>query len=153
MNPIIEDICKKHRITPEEFFGSHPYFAPARKEAILALRDTKLNARQIAQEVGCHLQTVYYWLRPARRLVMLKKNRQTFQINRLNGPKQSKKQRDEILAAYLRDPAEGTAMAVRRGLAPLYAYKLARAMGVIPLTRHRSGNPNNALVTDHQAGS
>lgn len=49
------------------------------------------------------------------------------------GPRQTKEQREEILTAYLANHERGTELAVSRGLSPLYAYKLANAMGAIPV--------------------
>lgn len=53
----------------------------------------------------------------------------------------SKEQREEILGLYLKDPQAGTKLAMDHGLTAAYAYKLANARGLLPLTRHvpRSG--------------
>lgn len=48
----------------------------------------------------------------------------------------SKELREEILALYLSDPVGGTNLAMSHGLTAAYAYKLANARGLLPLTRH-----------------
>ncbi len=44
----------------------------------------------------------------------------------------SKAEREAILRAYLDDPAEGTRIAMNRGLSPAYAYRLANERGLLP---------------------
>lgn len=133
MNPTIDAVCKKYGITPEEFFGEHPIFSFARKEVIQSLAAAGMKPKQISFACRCHVQTVYYWLRPERRRTMINKTKVNFRVHKLGGPKQTKAQRDEILNAYIEDRGKGTALAVSRGLSPLYAYKLANAMGAIPV--------------------
>lgn len=65
-------------------------------------------------------------------------------MNRWNGRQITREQREEILQAYLRDKAEGCALATRLGLAEDYAYKLARERGLLPVTRYR---PRGAAPT------
>jgi len=48
----------------------------------------------------------------------------------------SKELREQILELYLRDPMAGTKLAMEHGLTAAYAYKLANARGLLPLTRH-----------------
>lgn len=48
----------------------------------------------------------------------------------------SKEQRELILDLYLKDPQAGTQLAMEHGLTAAYAYKLANARGLLPLTRH-----------------
>lgn len=134
MNPIVERVCQARCIEPEKFFGAAKGAAvvAARQEAIGRLSRAGLGPQEIADQTKLHVQTVYYWLHPSRRDQVRKQSWQTFRVNSLGGPRQTKAQRQEILEAYLSDPAKGTAMACRRGLSPLYAYKLATAMGAIP---------------------
>lgn len=54
------------------------------------------------------------------------------------GRRQTKQQREEIIAAYLVDPAIGTKMAVDRGLSPSYAYKVTFERGLLPRKREES---------------
>ncbi len=134
MNPIIEQVCQRRCVPPEKFFGAEkavPVVA-ARRDAIERLNKAGLGPLKIAAETKLHVQTVYYWLRPARRDRIRKQSDLTFRIRRLGGRKQTKEQRQEILTAYLEDPAKGTALACSRGLSPLYAYKLANALGLLP---------------------
>jgi hypothetical protein len=44
--------------------------------------------------------------------------------------------REQILDLYLRDAVAGTNLAMEHGLTGAYAYKLANARGLLPLTRH-----------------
>ncbi len=48
------------------------------------------------------------------------------------GPRQTKEQREEIIAAYLADPAQANRMAAERGLHAEYAYKVTRERGLLP---------------------
>jgi transposase-like protein len=48
----------------------------------------------------------------------------------------SKELREQILELYLRDAMAGTKLAMEHGLTGAYAYKLANARGLLPLTRH-----------------
>lgn len=134
MNPIVDQVCRKHMIAFSDFRSKSKSrdVIDARCEAIWELRKTRITAAQIARETGLHVQTVYYWLRPKRRDAMIKKSALAFHIQRIGTRKITRAQRQEILEAYLEDPAKGTAMACGRGLSPLYAYKLANAMGRIP---------------------
>ena len=54
----------------------------------------------------------------------------------------SKELREEILELYLRDAMAGTKLAMENGLTAAYAYKLANARGLLPLTRHVRVMPN-----------
>jgi transposase-like protein len=131
MNPIVAQVCRDRTIDIADFRGGtrDSEVVEARCEAIFRLRKTGMTAAEIARETGLHVQTVYYWLRPKRRDAMIKKSALAFHIRRLGGRRLTKEQRQEILEAYLEDPAKGTAMACGRGLSPMYAYKLANAMG------------------------
>lgn len=53
----------------------------------------------------------------------------------------TKELREEILELYLRDPRAGTQLAMDHGLTAAYAYKLANARGLAPLTRHDKNAP------------
>lgn len=53
----------------------------------------------------------------------------------------SKELREQILELYLRDPRAGTQLAMDHGLTAAYAYKLANARGLAPLTRHDKNAP------------
>jgi hypothetical protein len=57
----------------------------------------------------------------------------------IGGKRQNKQQREEILDLWLQDPEAATALAVSRGLAADYAYKLAHERGVIPRARKQWG--------------
>lgn len=148
MNPIIERVCDHYRIEPEDLNNRGSRYTSARKEAIRRLSASGMNQQRIADEIGCHVQTVYYWLRPIRRKVMLEKSAANYKstaiykaaaiVEHIGGPRQTKKQRDEILAAYLEDRAKGTALACSRGLSPLYAYRLANAMGALPVHKSKT---------------
>jgi DNA-binding CsgD family transcriptional regulator len=144
VNPIIEKVCNKYRIEPEDLANPGTGYTAARKEAIRRLRASGMNQQQIANLIGCHVQTVYYWLRPNRRKVMLAKSAAIYKtaaiVDHIGGPKQTRQQREEILKAYLEDKARGTALACSRGLSPLYAYKLANAMGVLPVRQPENAN-------------
>lgn len=136
MNPVIAQVCRHRSVRPEQFFGTDKaaHVVAARCDAIQRLKRSGLNAEQIAGETKLHVQTVYYWLNPDRRDSVRKQSGETFRRHRaaLGGRRLTKKQRHEILEAYLEDPAAGTAMACGLGMAPQYAYKLALAMGAIP---------------------
>lgn len=134
MKQIIKQICRRHFVTPEALFSgdkSEESIA-ARRDAIRQLSGLGLNAPGIAKAVRCHEQTVYYWLNPKRRQIMRTKSAEMHRLKSVGGKRQTREQRREILNAYLEDPARGTALACRRGLSPLYAYKLAHAMGALP---------------------
>jgi hypothetical protein len=134
MNPIIAQVCQRRSVRPEQFFGAEKasHVVAARCDAIQRLKRAGLGPKKIAKETRMHVQTVYYWLRPARRERIRKQSETTFRIKQLGGKRQTKEQRREILEAYLEDPCKGTALACSRGLSPLYAYKLALALGAIP---------------------
>ncbi len=134
MNPIIELVCQRRSVRPEQFFGVEKasHVVAARCDAIQRLQRAGLGPQKIAKETKLHVQTVYYWLRPVRRERVRKQSETTFRIRQLGGKRQTKQQRQEILDAYLKDPCQGTAMACSRGLSPLYAYKLALALGMMP---------------------
>lgn len=134
MNEIIAQVCQRRCVRPEQFFGTEKasQVVAARCDAINRLKKSGLGPEKIARETKLHVQTVYYWLRPVRRARVRKQSETTFRIRRLGGRKQTKQQREEILTAYLADPTKGTALACSRGLSPLYAYKLAHALGMIP---------------------
>lgn len=134
MNPIIEHICRRHCITTDDFFQKNRSreSVAARREAIMRLQKAGYRFEDIAAETQLNVQTVYYWLHPSRREKIRKQSWQTFRVKSLGGPKQTKEQRQEILAAYMEDRAKGTALACSRGLSPLYVYKLAQAMGAVP---------------------
>jgi transposase-like protein len=63
----------------------------------------------------------------------------------------SKELREEILDLYLRDAMAGTQLAMEHGLTGAYAYKLANARGLLPLTRHVRVN-SNPESTGHRDG-
>lgn len=134
MNPIIAQVCQRRFVKPEQFFGNEKasHVVAARCDAIQRLKREGLGPQKIADETKLHVQTVYYWLSETRRQQVRKQSASTFRISHIGGKRQTKKQREEILAAYLEDPCKGTAMACSRGLSPLYAYKLALALGVVP---------------------
>ena len=132
MHPVIQSVCERYCIRPENLSGiTRDYLGP-RREAIQLLHVEGMSKEQIAREVGCHVQTVYYWTSARRRHCMRQKSAWIRTLKRdVGGRRQTKQSRDEILAAYLEDKAKGTALAVSRGLSPLYAYKLANAMGAV----------------------
>jgi hypothetical protein len=134
MNPIIAQVCQHRAIQPAQFFSEQKAaeVVAARCDAIRRLKNSGLNAPQIAGETKLHVQTVYYWLSPRRREAMRKKSEDSFRLRHIGGKRQTPAQRQEILTAYLEDPSRGTALACSRGLHPLYAYKLAHALGVLP---------------------
>lgn len=138
MNQIIEQVCQRRCVPLEKFFGpaKGAQVVAARKEAIERLQKAGLGPQKIADETDLHVQTVYYWLRPQRRARVRKQSeaifRENMKVRALGGPRQSKAQRQEIIGAYLKDPAAGTALACGRGLSPLYAYKLVHALGLLP---------------------
>jgi len=139
MNQIIEQVCQRRCVPPEKFFGpaKGAQVVAARKEAIERLQKAGLGPQKIADETDLHVQTVYYWLRPQRRERVRRQSAESFRLHQkkmrdIGGPRQSKAQRQEIIDAYLEDPAKGTALACSRGLAPLYAYKLVHALGLLP---------------------
>ena len=138
MNPIIEQVCRRYSVQPDEFFGSEKasHVVAARCDAINRLSKAGLGPQKIADETKLHVQTVYYWLSPRRREVVRKQSAMTFHIGQkikaIGGRRLTKAQRQEILDAYLADPCKGTALACSKGLAPLYAYKLAMALGALP---------------------
>jgi hypothetical protein len=53
----------------------------------------------------------------------------------IGGRRLTRDGREEILRVYMNDPDAGTRLAVSKGLAPTYAYKLANSRGLLPLTR------------------
>lgn len=134
MKEIIKAKLAAHGVTDDEFYGdsTEARVVQARRSVILALSDRGLSNREIAKLIGRHIHTVRYWLNFRNRE---KRIRDKAAARAMGGPRQTKQQRDEILRAYLSNPAEGTALAISRGLAPLYAYKLANMMGVLPKTR------------------
>jgi hypothetical protein len=134
MNPIIAQVCQRRSVRPEQFFGIEKasHVVAARCDAIQRLKRAGLGPQKIANETKLHVQTVYYWLRPVRRARIRKQSDITFRLKAIGGKRQTKQQRQEILEAYLEDPCKGTALACGRGLSPLYAYKLALALGVLP---------------------
>ncbi len=138
MNPIIEQVCQRRSVLPEQFFGDQKasHVVAARCDAINRLSREGLGPQKIADETKLHVQTVYYWLSPRRREVVRKQSAMTFRygsrIKSIGGRRLTKAQRQEILDAYLEDPCKGTALACSKGLSPLYAYKLAMALGVLP---------------------
>ncbi len=146
MNPIIEQVCQRRSVLPEQFFGDEKasHVVAARCDAIQRLSRDGLTAQKIADETGLHIQTVYYWLSPRRREVVRQQSAMTFHIGRkikaLGGRKLTKAQRQEILNTYLEDPCKGTSLACSKGLSPLYAYKLAMALGVLPKKVPRGGS-------------
>lgn len=133
MNEIIAQVCQRRCIRPEQFFGTEKasQVVAARCDAIQRLKNAGLGPEKIARETKLHVQTVYYWLRPSRRERVRKQSAMTFRLRRVGGRRQTAQQRQEILDAYLQDPAKGTALACSRGLSPLYAYKLANALGLV----------------------
>jgi hypothetical protein len=134
MNPIIAQICQRRSVRPEQFFGTEKasHVVAARCDAIKRLKRAGFGPKKIAKETKLHVQTVYYWLRPVRRARIRKQSDITFRLKQLGGRRQTKEQRQEILDAYLEDPCKGAALACSRGLSPLYAYKLALALGMLP---------------------
>lgn len=134
MNPIIDLVCQRRGIRLQQFVGGDRAapVATARREVIESLKRVGYSCEEIAKETGLHVQTVYYWLKAKRREQVRRQSAETFSVKHLGGPKQTKQQREEILTAYLESPSKGTALACSRGLSPLYAYKLALAMGAIP---------------------
>lgn len=134
MNPVIEQVCQRRCIQPEQFFGDEKAVevVAARREAIARLRKAGLGPKKIAEETSLHVQTVYYWLRPERRRRVRRQSETTFRLKQIGGRRQTAEQRQEIITAYLADPAKGTALACSRGLSPLYAYKLVNALGLLP---------------------
>ena len=51
---------------------------------------------------------------------------------RWDGRRITKEIREQILCAYLRDPIEGTELAMSNGLTAAYAYKLTYERGLLP---------------------
>lgn len=98
---------------------------------ILRLSQAGLGPAEIARSVKCHVQTVYYWTNPKQHEAVKRRKKLKHRLSQIGGPRISKVERDRILKAYLANPQEGTAMACHRGLPPLYAYKLANAMGLL----------------------
>lgn len=139
MNQIIAQVCQRRCVDPAKLFGPAKAtpIVEARREVVSRLKQTGLGPQQIANATGLHVQTVYYWLSPRRRETVRRQSKETYRLQMarlkaVGGRRQTKQQREEILAAYLEDPAMGTALACSRGLSPLYAYKLANALGLIP---------------------
>lgn len=56
-------------------------------------------------------------------------------MNRWGQKQITKAQREEILQTYLRNPDEGSQLAMSYGLSQIYAYKLAHERGLLPITR------------------
>lgn len=54
-------------------------------------------------------------------------------MNRWGGKKLTKEERQEILNLFLENPNEGSALAMSKGLSPIYTYKLAHERGLLPL--------------------
>ncbi|CAN0458932.1 unnamed protein product [Phaeothamnion confervicola] len=133
MNGIVAEVCARRCVHPKNFFGAAKA-APvvnARREAIERLNKAGLGPQKIAHETGLHVQTIYYWLNPKRRETLIARRMERYNLRRIGGPRQTPRQRQEIIDAYLENPAKGTALACSRGLSPLYAYKLTRALGLI----------------------
>lgn len=130
MNPIIERVCSNFCVEPSKFFSSSKAsnVAAARCEAIRRLKRAGLSRKEIAGETQLHVQTVYYWLNPPRR----ESQKRAMRLRTIGGKRQTKEQRQEIVDAYLANPAKGTALACSRGLSPLYAWKLVNALGLLP---------------------
>ena len=143
MNPIIEQVCQRLAVRPEQFFGDEKAsnVVAARCDVINRLSKAGLGPQKIADETKLHVQTVYYWLSPRRREVVRKQSAMTFRYGRriksIGGRRLTKAQRQEILDTYLADRAKGTALACSKGLSPLYAYKLAMALGALPRNGER----------------
>jgi hypothetical protein len=66
------------------------------------------------------------------------------------GRRQTKQQREEILQLWQDDPEAAAALAVSRGLAADYPYKLANARGIVPRLRKEWGRLQET-ETDHPA--
>ena len=47
----------------------------------------------------------------------------------------TKAQREKVLQVFLNNPEEGTQLAMRLGLSPAYAYRLANERGLLPRQR------------------
>lgn len=151
MKDLIKAKLAAYGVAPEEFFSdsTEKHVVWARRSIILTLSERGMKNPQIAKLIKRNLSTVRYWLSPKNRGARIRRKA----ADRLGGPRITKDQRKTILETYLEDKSRGTAMAISMGLGPLYAYKLAHAMGAIPLTRHapRNGHPNNAQIAEHQA--
>lgn len=65
-------------------------------------------------------------------------------MNRWGGKKITKEQREEILRAYIRNPAEGSRLAMSHGLSQIYAYKLAHERGLLPVKKWPQDTPPKA---------
>lgn len=138
MHPVIARVCQRRGVHPDQFFGDEKAsrVVAARCDVIQRLSREGLGPQKIADETKLHVQTVYYWLSPRRREAVRRQSAVTFKygprIKSLGGRRLTRAQRQEILDAYLQDRAQGTALACSKGLSPLYAYKLANALGVLP---------------------
>ncbi|WLB49212.1 hypothetical protein QIH93_14960 [Bradyrhizobium ottawaense] len=58
----------------------------------------------------------------------------------------TKELREQILETYMRDAMAGTQLAMENGLTGAYAYKLANARGLLPLTRHVPRGQNSVMT-------
>lgn len=65
-NSVVSTVCRKHRITLEEFFGPRRIrkFSVARKEAIERLFANGMTLAGCARLIGRDKSTIAYWLHP-----------------------------------------------------------------------------------------
>lgn len=63
---IVLDVCQRHHISPDEFFGRrrHRKLVEARISAIMAFRAAGFSVRGTARMMRCNHSSVAYWLNP-----------------------------------------------------------------------------------------
>lgn len=132
-HPVIVEVCKKHGIEPQNFFGTGrtKKLWECRVEAARIFRDRGHSWQGVANLVKRNRDTIRYWLddgyRQSRSDYILKSWHETYKHKKTpkTHRRASSELRDEIYRVHLDCPKKATELAVSHGFCKGYARRLA----------------------------